>query len=51
MTELRITFVEATGSPATRSVPMSHLSVEVDHLHPEDLERGPEAVRALSWQQ
>ena len=45
LTELTTSFIEATGSPAARSVPMSHLSVEVGHLYLEDLEGGPEAVR------
>jgi hypothetical protein len=45
LTELTTSFVESTGVAAGRSVPMSHLSVEVGHLYLEDLEGGPEAVQ------
>src|SRR5688572_617949 len=45
LTELTTSYVETTGMSAGRSVPMSHLSVEVGHLYLEDLEGGPEAVQ------
>ncbi|GIH07284.1 hypothetical protein Rhe02_53510 [Rhizocola hellebori] len=45
MTEPTAAFIEATGESKTRSVPMSHLSVEVGHLYMEDLESGQATVR------
>jgi hypothetical protein len=38
-------FSEATSEPRLRSVPFSHLSLEVGHLYAEDLEAGAAAVR------
>ncbi|MGD1223248.1 MULTISPECIES: SCO2522 family protein [Streptomyces] len=38
-------FRETTAEPSTRSVPLSHLSLELGHLYMEDIEGGPERLR------
>ncbi|MCL6667365.1 SCO2522 family protein [Streptomyces panaciradicis] len=39
-------FRETTAQPRTRSVQLSHLSLELGHLYMEDFEAGPERLRA-----
>ncbi|WP_405947890.1 SCO2522 family protein [Streptomyces prunicolor] len=39
-------FRETSAQPRTESVPLSHLSLELGHLHMEDLQEGPERLRA-----
>jgi hypothetical protein len=39
-------FRETTAQPRTQSVPLAHVSVELGHLYMEDLEGGPERLRA-----
>ncbi|MFD9507579.1 SCO2522 family protein [Streptomyces mirabilis] len=38
-------FRETTAEPSTRSVPLSHLSLELGHLYMEDFEEGPDRLR------
>jgi hypothetical protein len=40
-------FHENSGEPVTRSVPLSHTSIELGHLYPEDLLGGPARLRAM----
>lgn len=39
-------FRETTAEPRTQAVPLSHVSIELGHLYMEDLEGGPERLRA-----
>ncbi|KUL21542.1 SCO2522 family protein [Streptomyces regalis] len=38
-------FRETTAEPVTKSVPLSHLSLELGHLYMEDFEAGPDRLR------
>ncbi|WRZ93028.1 SCO2522 family protein [Streptomyces sp. NBC_01007] len=38
-------FRETSAQPRTESVPLSHLSLELGHLHMEDLREGPDRLR------
>ncbi|MFI0962010.1 SCO2522 family protein [Streptomyces sp. NPDC021080] len=38
-------FRETSAEPRTESVPLSHLSLELGHLHMEDLREGPDRLR------
>lgn len=46
MTRTDATFQEAGARPAVRSVPLSHLSIEVGHLYFEDFRAGPAALQS-----
>lgn len=43
---VEVEFSEATAHPRVEAVPYSHLSMELGHLYMEDLQRGPECLRA-----
>jgi hypothetical protein len=40
-------FTEASAHPRTRSVPLSHVSIELGHLYLEDFAAGPDRLRTL----
>jgi hypothetical protein len=44
---LRGEFRERSAQPRTRSVPLSHVSIELGHLYMEDFLAGPERLRAM----
>ena len=45
MSQVEARFGEVSAHPATRSVPLAHLSVELGHLYAEDYESDPEFLR------
>ena len=47
MTTVDGEFHESSAEPVTRSVPLSHTSIELGHLYPEDVLAGPDRLRAM----
>jgi hypothetical protein len=46
-TPVRGEFLQSSARPKLRSVPLSHLSIELGHLYLEDFQAGPERVERL----
>jgi hypothetical protein len=47
VTAVEGSYSESGAEPVTRSVPLSHVSVELGHLYPEDLGAGPSRLREV----